>query len=261
MKKKRLYDFLFFLPLILVFICCSNNFVEVADEEIPVSLSRSYDGDLNNLLDSLIDWSGSNMTVSQKNMLLNELFYLCSGSYLLKKMLDTLPRPLTKIIFVLRPTAVEYAGFAPNPFGPHEIFFAGDYQITNVNILHEFVHYLLFELYPNFSSTHSSDVEEYQVKVLVDLLLCRSYGKVVCIQGAVEGDVLTPRYKNWIYDLAMYGGSYEEFEQLFIIYGGCFMLHSHDPNDRDDTFHWSKGIESTPYFFKDYWKIITTILI
>lgn len=135
------------------------------------------------------------MTVSQKNMLLNELFYLCSGSYLLKKMLDTLPRPLTKIIFMLRPTAVEYAGFAPNPFGPHEIFFAGDYQITNVNILHEFVHYLLFELYPNFSSTHSSDVEEYQVKVLVDLLLCRSYGKVVYIQDAVEGDVLTPRYK------------------------------------------------------------------
>lgn len=239
------------MPLILVFIGCSNNFVEVADEEIPVSLSRSYDGDLNNLLDSLIDWSGSNMTVSQKNMLLNELFYLCSGSYLLKKMLDTLPRPLTKIIFVLRPTAVEYAGFAPNPFGPHEIFFAGDYQITNVNILHEFVHYLLFELYPNFSSTHSSDVEEYQVKVLVDLLLCRSYGKVVCIQGAVEGDVLTPRYKNWIYDLAMYGGAYNSFKYSSSFYGQYFMLlFCRSVNPKAD-INWLGGFEAIPYFFED----------
>ena len=135
------------------------------------------------------------------------------------------------------------------PYPPVEIGFFSDDRITLENLLHELLHLYAYNQYRAYAQGFYGACEEYEVRVLTDLLLSTYFrGYNFKYQGMPNDKNFNAKYENWImtlsnsstYDPNLLKKGFQLYGAVCFQYLGGFNDNSHNSNlNLEDFNHYS----------------------
>lgn len=222
MKKKLSYA-CYWLFIVIAFTSCTNERVITDNEQSP-----NQDIELLVLPDPLkaiLEFDKSMSENEKASVEYNlEQLYLNEGT---KKLITYIMglKIKIKIKMYSHGSAIKSDAYC-KPYLPVEIGFLSDDRITLENLLHELLHLYAYNQYRTYAQGFYGACEEYEVRVLTDLLLNTYFkGYSFKYQGMPNDKNLNEKYENWIMTLR-YSSTYDPdlLKKGFQLYGAiCFI--------------------------------------
>lgn len=226
MKRKFINYVCYPLLFSLIFISCMNE-MEVIENE--------SSSEINNELFFLPDPIKALINYDKKSMSVNDIYKIekaLEQIYRIPQMKDVLHSLIDdgiKINMWIATPGSEMKTEAEYKLGnPPEIGFLRSDCITMENLVHELLHHYAYAYYTDYHNGSLPTCEEYEVRVLTDLLMRRQYGdNPFKYQGMrVEEKEFYLSYKQWINDLVnTFNYDVATFEKGFKMYGTICVMN------------------------------------
>ena len=218
MKLLKHIGFLLFILLSLN--SCVNEMDIIEDEqELEVLGSRGFPPPRPNYetwVKNLIDYKESGLVDrSSLSKLESSLQFIYLYFPEIRFFIDEMVNKGIKFRLAIGPKEDKHSWFDPNK---SEIGFRSD-RFELGNIVHELLHFLAFNIFPEYQKQHWPAREEYEVRVLTDLFMRRTGVSSHEYQGMVENHEDYDRYLEWLDDLIANRVSQYQFKTDFFQFG------------------------------------------
>lgn len=252
--KMKLFKYIGYLLFILLSLNSCVNEMNIMENEIVPEINNKGLDVSNPIIKKIIDYEGKEPSdeVIRIEKILDLLYKIVPQA---ETVIDYLVKNNLKVrIHIGSVSGSNMTSWYKSSYPP-EIGFDHSIYITDANVLHELLHFYTTNAYSIYRGQPNA-CEEYEVRVLTDLLMHKYYDTTgFKYQGMRNDDILYASYKKWINDIVR-SESYDimVFKNGFKMYG-TFCIQNFAHSDRPDVvnFNESELNRYTPTLMQELW--------